>query len=83
MEKSRSRSLGADKSWAKRRLTQLGPQIVASVAFQIERGDPESKTVFVDLTKNEIKSAPEYHEDGGHEDKDFRRRLGDYYRDRR
>ena len=48
----------------------------------VERIDPESETVFVDLTKDEIKNAPEYDENTGRDDKDYRRRLGDHYRGR-
>jgi hypothetical protein len=49
----------------------------------VQRVDTESKTVFVNLSKDAIKNAPEYHEDGGREDKDYRHRLGDYYSEQR
>ena len=49
----------------------------------IDRMDPESETVFVSRTKDEIKSAPEYDETRGFADDEYRGRLGGYYdRDR-
>ncbi len=49
----------------------------------IDRIDPESETVFVLRTKDEIKSAPEYDEERGFADEEYRGRLGGYYdRDR-
>jgi hypothetical protein len=49
----------------------------------INRIDPESETVFVTRTKDEIKSAPEYDEERGFADEEYRGRLGGYYdRDR-
>src|SRR4051794_28742316 len=48
----------------------------------VEQVDPDSKTVFVDRTKDEIKNAPEYDEQAGHDDREYRGRLGDYYGNR-
>ena len=49
----------------------------------IDRIDPESETVFVPRTKDEIKNAPEYDEERGFADDEYRGRLGGYYdRDR-
>jgi hypothetical protein len=67
-------------------IVDTGPWIfgkkVMLPAGVVERIDPESKTVFVNRTKDEIKSAPEYDDQTGHGDKDYRRRLGEHY-DRR
>jgi hypothetical protein len=67
-------------------IVDTGPWIfgkkVMLPAGVVERIDPESKAVFVDLTKDEIKNAPEYDEKTGRKDKDYLRRLGDYYRRR-
>jgi hypothetical protein len=43
----------------------------------VQRVDPESETVFVNRTKDEIKSAPEF--DDSVADADYRNRLGEYY----
>ncbi len=49
----------------------------------IDRFDPESETVFVSRTKDEIKTAPEYDEERGFADDEYRGDLGGYYdRDR-
>jgi hypothetical protein len=49
----------------------------------IDRIDPESETVFVSRTKDEIKDAPEYDEARGFADDEYRGQLGGYYeRDR-
>lgn len=44
----------------------------------INRVDPESETVFANLTKDEIKHAPEYDETNGM-DAAYRGNLADYY----
>jgi hypothetical protein len=46
----------------------------------VERIDPDGKTVFVNLTKDEIKNAPEYDEETSRGDKEYRGRLGQYYK---
>ncbi len=56
----------------------LGEKVMLPAGV-VRRIDPESKTVFVNLTKDQIKNAPEFNEDTGREDQDYRRRLGDYY----
>jgi hypothetical protein len=56
----------------------LGKKVILPAGV-VERVDPESKTVFVSLTKDEIKNAPEYEEETGHRDEGFRRRLSEYY----
>ncbi len=48
----------------------------------VERFDPESETVFVSRTKDEIKNAPEYDEELGSRDEKYRGELGGYYGDR-
>ncbi|TML87975.1 MAG: PRC-barrel domain containing protein [Actinobacteria bacterium] len=40
--------------------------------------DLDTETVFVDLTKDEIKDAPEF-DDETHRDQTYRNELGDYY----
>ena len=45
----------------------------------IDRIDPESETVFVSRTKDEIKNAPEYDETRGFADDEYRGQLGGYY----
>jgi hypothetical protein len=44
----------------------------------IERVDPESDTIFVNLTKDQIKNAPEFDEDR-YTDEAYRSELGGYY----
>ena len=43
--------------------------------------DPDTETVFVDRTKDEIKNSPEYDEDS-YRDPTYRDKLGTYYGDR-
>jgi hypothetical protein len=43
----------------------------------VQRVDPDSETVFVNRTKDEIKNAPEF--DDTTADADYRSRLGEYY----
>jgi hypothetical protein len=47
-------------------------------AGSIHRIDPERKQVFVELTKDQVKQAPDY-EDMGFDDEQFRQRHSDYY----
>jgi len=44
----------------------------------IERIDPDSETIFVNYTKDEIKNAPEFDE-GTYRDEAYRTELGGYY----
>ena len=44
--------------------------------------DLDTETIFVDLTKDEIKNAPEFDEKTYHK-QSYRNELGKYYRDRR
>ena len=44
----------------------------------IDRVDPESETIFVNLTKDQIKDAPEFDEDR-YTDEAYRSELGGYY----
>jgi hypothetical protein len=44
----------------------------------VERVDPDTETVFVSRTKDEIKNAPEFDEDA-YRDEPYRSRVGDYY----
>jgi hypothetical protein len=48
----------------------------------VDRIDPESETVFVNRSKDEIKAAPEWDESRGTADEAYRRDLGAYYGDR-
>ena len=43
------------------------------------RVDDHDKKVYVDRTKDEIKNAPQYDAERGHQDRDYRDRLGEYY----
>jgi hypothetical protein len=67
-------------------IVDTGPWIfgkkVMLPAGVVERIDPDSKTVVVDLTKDQIKSAPEYDEETGRDDKGYRDRLGQHYEQR-
>jgi hypothetical protein len=67
-------------------IVDTGPWIfgkkVMLPAGVVERIDPESKTVFVKLAKDEIKNAPEFDEQTGHRDQGYQRRLGKYYEGR-
>jgi hypothetical protein len=67
-------------------IVDTGPWIfgkkVMLPAGAVQRIDPESKTVFVNLTKDQIKNAPEFDEETGRHDHDYRHRLGEYYTQR-
>jgi len=62
-------------------IVDTGPWIfgkkVMLPAGVVQRVDPESETVFVNRTKDEIKSAPEF--DDTVADAEYRGRLSDYY----
>jgi hypothetical protein len=45
----------------------------------VERVDTEEERVYVDLTKEEIKSSPEFEPDRHRDDSEYRRRLSEYY----
>jgi hypothetical protein len=63
-------------------LVATGPWIFGKTVMLpvgvIDRIDHEEKVVHVKLTKDQIKAAPEYHEDRP-EDEHFRNELGGYY----
>ncbi|WP_124290738.1 PRC-barrel domain-containing protein [Streptomyces sp. ADI91-18] len=48
-------------------------------ASTVVRIDPEDKKIFVDRTKEQIKSAPEFHRDKHLGDTGYREELGTYY----
>ena len=62
-------------------IVDTGPWIfgkkVMLPAGVVQRVDPENETIFVNRTKDEIKSAPEF--DDTIADADYRNRLSDYY----
>src|ERR671919_468271 len=62
-------------------IVDTGPWIfgkkVMLPAGVVQRVDPESETVFVNRTKDEIKNAPEF--DEAPADADYHSRLSDYY----
>jgi hypothetical protein len=62
-------------------IVDTGPWIfgkkVMLPAGVVQRVDPESETIFVNRTKDEIKNAPEF--DDSTADVDYRNRLGEYY----
>lgn len=52
-------------------------------AGTIERADFDTSTVHVALTKDQIKSSPEFDAERGWRNEDYRNRLGEYYAGRR
>ncbi len=62
-------------------IVDTGPWIfgkkVMLPAGVVQRVDPETETVFVNRTKDEIKNAPEF--DDSTADAEYRNRLGEYY----
>jgi hypothetical protein len=63
-------------------LVATGPWIFGKTVMLpvgvIARIDHQDETVYVSRTKDEIKDAPEYHEDRG-SDQSYRSELGNYY----
>jgi hypothetical protein len=55
----------------------FGKKVVIPAGL-VERADPDTETVYVTCTKDEIKAAPEYDETVGVSDA-YRRDLGSYY----
>ena len=68
-------------------VVDTGPWIfgrkVVVPAGAIERVDFDDNTVRVGLTKDQIKSSPEFDAERGWRNEDYRNRLGEYYADRR
>ena len=64
-------------------IVDTGPWIfgkkVLLPAGVIERVDPDTETVYVSLTKDEIKNAPEFDPDRHRDDDEYRSRVGGYY----
>ncbi|MER6910567.1 PRC-barrel domain-containing protein [Streptomyces sp. NPDC000594] len=56
----------------------FGKQVIIP-AGAVVRVDPDDRKVQVDLTKDQIKGAPEFHGDGHYGDADYHHRLGAYY----
>jgi hypothetical protein len=64
-------------------IVDTGPWIfgkkVMLPAGVIDRVDPDTETVFVSRSKDEIKNAPEFDPDLHRDDDEYRNRLGGYY----
>jgi hypothetical protein len=64
-------------------IVDTGPWIfgkkVLLPAGVVERVDLDTETLFVSLTKDQIKNAPEFDPDLNRDDDDYRNRLGGYY----
>lgn len=60
----------------------LGRKVVLPAGV-IQRIDHEDRKVHVDRTKDEIKDSPEYDDADAGVDDEYRRKLGDYYWERR
>ena len=64
-------------------IVDTGPWIfgkkVLLPAGVVERVDPDTETVFVSRTKDEIKNAPEFDPDVHRDDAAYRDRVGGYY----
>jgi hypothetical protein len=60
----------------------LGRKVVVP-AGAIDRVDRDDSTVHVALTKDQIKSSPEFDPERGWRDEEYRSRLGEYYAGRR
>jgi hypothetical protein len=57
----------------------FGNKKVILPAGIVERVDEKIETVFVNRPKEEIANAPEYDEERGHREQEYRQRLGSYY----
>jgi hypothetical protein len=64
-------------------IVDTGPWIfgkkVMLPAGVVTRVDHNDKKVYVDRAKDEIKNAPQYDPERGHQDREYRGRLGEYY----
>ena len=64
-------------------IVDTGPWIfgkkVMLPASVVDQVDPETETVFVNRSKDEIKGSPEYDDDRGAGDDAYRQSLGGYY----
>ena len=64
-------------------IVDTGPWIfgkkVLIPAGVVERTDLDTETVFVSLTKDQIKDSPEFDPDRHRDDDEYRRNLGGYY----
>lgn len=64
-------------------IVDTGPWIfgkkVMLPAGVVDRVDPDTETVFVSRSKDEIKNAPEFDADVHRDDDEYRSRLGGYY----
>jgi hypothetical protein len=63
-------------------IVDTGPLVFGRKVFlpvgTIERLDPDSRTIYIDRTKDEIKNAPEY-DPSGYADQEYRLACADYY----
>jgi hypothetical protein len=57
----------------------FGSKTVILPAGIVERVDEKTETVFVNRPKEEIANAPEYDEERGHREQEYRQRVGTYY----
>jgi len=74
---------GTEETGRSHLIVDTGPWIfgkkVMLPAGVVERVDLDTETVFVNRSKDEIKSAPEFVPETSREDEDYRNRLGGYY----
>ncbi|MDY0910167.1 PRC-barrel domain containing protein [Microbacterium sp. CFBP9034] len=75
----------SDEVGTSRIVVDTGPWIfgrkVVLPAGTIDRVDDADRTVYVDLTKEQIKDSPEWDESTTYDDAGYRERLGNYYGD--
>ena len=57
----------------------FGNKTVILPAGIVERVDEKTETVFVNRPKEEIANAPEYDEERGHREQEYRQQTGTYY----